>query len=370
MRIYLLIILAVIQFTAFSQNNLEKMNDLGRISIFPVLEDMQEIPLTCKKLLLNKMKSAASTSGLASNNNRFIMYGSLIIISENVTSTIPAMHTIEVILNLYIADNNTNTIFSSTTANLRGVGKTKERAYLMALKSLNYNTHKYSLKSLIEELFINIGKDRIITYYNTECDFVIEKSESLSSIKRYDEAIANIGYIPKVCKDCYSRGQKVVTLIFNKKMENDCAQNINNARVAKAQDNYDLAASYLSNVLPDVSCYKDAQKILIEIEDHRCSISLGEAQGAWASGNISKASESLSKISADSKCYKDALTLISSIKDKLDEQAKKDFELTILREEQKVNLEEQRISAIREIFINYNKQQINVFLLNLENIYI
>jgi len=122
MRIYLFIILAVIQFTAFSQNDLEKMNDLGRISIFPVLDEMPEVPPTCKKLLLNKMKLAASKSGLASSNNRFIMYASLIVISENVTSTMPVMNTVEVELNLYIADNNTKTIFSSNSANLRGVG--------------------------------------------------------------------------------------------------------------------------------------------------------------------------------------------------------------------------------------------------------
>jgi hypothetical protein len=352
--------LATIQLLVFSQNDLEKMNDLGRISIFPVLDEMPEVPKSCKKLLLNKMKLAASKNGLASFNNRFIMYASLIVVSENVTSTMPVMNTVEVDLNLYIADNNTSTVFSSITANLRGVGKTKEKAYLMAIKSLNYNVHDL-------ELLINTGKDRIITYYNTECDFVIKKSESLSSIKRYDEAIANIGSIPKICKDCYSKGQNLVILIFNNKMENDCAQNINNARVAKAQDNYDLAASYLSNILPDVSCYNNAQKILKEIEGHRCSISLGEAQGAWASGNVSKASESLSKISTDSKCYKDALVLISSIKNKLDDQAKKDFEhtilqeeqkLLILQEEQKVRIEEQRIRAIRDIYVSYSQQQV------------
>ena len=40
-------------------------------------------------------------------------------------------------------------------------------------------------------------------------------------------------------------------------------------------------------------------------------------------------------------------------------QAKKDFELTILQEEQKVRIEEQRIRAIRDICVSYNQQQIN-----------
>jgi len=357
--ILLFLFLTSVPFFSSAQNELTKTDDLGRISIAPVLGELVDVPASSKKLLLSKMKQIASKSGLASFNNRFIMFCSLDVISNNITATTPIMHSYELNVTLYIADNMTKSIYSSTNTTLRGVGKTKDKAYMMALKRLDYRTHNL-------EFFINEGKKRIVSYYNSDCDFILKESQSLADSKNYDKAMFNVSSIPKICKDCYMKGQDLLVTIFNQKMENDCVQNMNNAQVAKAQNNHDLAASYLSNILPDVSCYNNAQKLLQEIENHRCEKELGSAQGAWAAKNLEQASSALSNISADSECYNDALILISKIKKELKDEAQRELDMQIKakeeerlakEEERLANIEVQRINAIKDICINFSEYQ-------------
>ena len=50
-------------------------------------------------------------------------------------------------------------------------------------------------------------------------------------------------------------------------------ENIAQAKGAKAQNNWDLAANYLVSILPDVSCYVEAKSLLKEIENHKCATS-------------------------------------------------------------------------------------------------
>ena len=113
------------------------------------------------------------------------------------------------------------------------------------------------------------------------------------------------------------RGQNLAIQVFQDKMENECMTLVANAKAAKAKDNYELAATYLASILPDVSCYTDAQKLLKEIEDHRCAISLGKAKGAWSNMNAVGAAKYLSEISTDSNCAKDAESLNNEIRKKV-----------------------------------------------------
>jgi hypothetical protein len=163
--------------------------------------------------------------------------------------------------------------------------------------------------------------------------------------------------IPDICKECYMKGQDIAIEIFKQKMENECMQNIADARAAKAKDNYDLAASYLSGILPDVSCYADAQSLLKEIEDHRCAIALGKAKGAWSSGNANSAGRWLGEVAADSKCYKEAMVLGNQIRAKLKADEDREWNFILKIQSDKVALEKQALKAIRDVGVAFGENQ-------------
>ena len=226
----------------------------------------------------------------------------------------------------------------------------RSKAYIGALKGLSYR-HR-DVKGFIEE-----GKNRIIEYYNSQCDFIIKEAKALAGKKEYDKAIYTLITIPSVCKDCYMKGQDASVDVFKQKMENECMQNIADARAAKAKDDYDLAASYLSGILPDVSCYADAQSLLKEIEDHRCAIALGKAKGAWSSGNANSAGRWLGEVAADSKCYKEAMALGNQIRAKLKADEDREWNFILKIQSDKVALEKQALKAIRDVGVAWGENQ-------------
>ena len=260
-----------------------------------------------------------------------------------------------------IKNNITKNIYSSATIELTGIAKNETKAYISALKRLNYKRDE--VKDFIQE-----GKDKIVEYYNSKCDFILKDAESLSARKEFDEAIYTVMSIPDLCKDCYMKGQDVAVDIFKQKMENECMQNIADARAAKAKDDYDLAASYLSGILPDVSCYADAQALLKEIEDHRCAIALGKAKGAWSSGDSRSAGRWLGEVASDSKCYKEAMALGNEIKSKLKADEDREWDFKVKVHDDIVDIEKQAIKAVRDVGVAFgeNQQPTNINWINMD----
>ena len=357
----ILVALLFVSFSIQAQNNLGKSDDVARIAIAPVVGSIPDMPSAAERILLNKMGQIASKNGMASAGNRFIMYPHVSIMSQDITATAPPMHAYNLDITLYIADNVTQTIFSSTTIPLKGVGKNPTKAYVGALKMLNYKRPEV-------KTFIQDGKDKIVEYYNSQCDFILKDAESLAGRKEFDEAIFTVMSIPDICKDCYIKGKDVAVAIFKLKMENECMQNIADARAAKAQDDYDLSASYLSGILPDVSCYSDAQTLLKEIEDHRCAVALGKAKGAWSSGNSREAGRWLGQVASDSKCYKEAMALGNEIKAKLKADEDREWDFKVKVQSDNVELEKQAIKAVRDVGVAYgeNQQPTNINWINMD----
>ena len=356
-----LIILIFVGVNLQAQNSLGKTDDVGRIAIKTIMPNIPDMPSGGERILLTRMAQIASKNGLASYGSRFIMYPRVDILTQDIIASAPPKHAYTLNVSLRIADNMTQTIYSTTDITLKGVGNNKTKAYISALKGLSYR-HR-DVQDFIEE-----GKTRIIEYYNSQCDFIIKEAESLAGKKEYDQAIYTLITIPSTCKDCYMKGQDASVDIFKQKMENECMQNIADARAAKAKDNYDLAASYLSGILPDVSCYADAQSLLKEIEDHRCAVALGKSKGAWASQNAREAGYWLGEVAADSKCNKEATALGNQIKAKLKADEDREWDFILKIQEDQVALEKQAIKAIRDVGVAWgeNQQPTNINWTNMD----
>ncbi len=349
-KLIVIVVLLIFGVNVDAQNKLGKTDDVGRIAICPVVGAIPDMPASAERMLLNKMGQITTKNGMASYGNRFIMYPHVTIMSQDITATAPPMHAYNLDVTLYIADNMTQTIFSSATIALKGVGKNTTKAYVGALKMLN--NKRPEIKSFVEE-----GKNKIIEFYNSKCDFILKDAESLAGRKEFDEAIYTVMSIPDLCKDCYMKGQDVAIDIFKQKMENECMQYIAAARAAKAKDDYDLAASYLAGILPDVSCYADVQALLKEIEDHRCAIALGKAKGAWSSGDSRSAGRWLGEVASDSKCYKEAMALGNEIKAKLKADEDREWDFKVKVHDDFVDVEKQAIKAIRDVGVAWGKSQ-------------
>jgi hypothetical protein len=307
---------------SLGQNNAGKTDDSARIQLSTfVSEQIDGLPSAAKNLLKNKLNKIVTMNGLGgATNSRFIITPNISVLFQEVLPGPPKKVVLTLEVNFYIGDGIEGILFASETMTVKGVGNSDTKAYISALKQIK-------ARNPVFKSFIANGKTKIMEYYNDKCDFIQKAAMSKAAKKQYEDALADLIQVPQVCKECYMACEDLTLEVFKMKQENECAENIQKATVAKTNNQWDESASYLVSILPDVSCFDAAQQLLTKIEDHRCAESMGKAQGAWANRDSQLASSYLSEVSADSNCFNDAKQLFASISSKLDAEDKREWDL-------------------------------------------
>jgi len=190
-----------------AQNNTGKADDGARIAITPQVTD-QEIPQAAKNLLLTKMKQICTKNGLAgdSENPFFIMDAKIDVLSKELTPTAPPMHALNMQLSLSIKDALTGNVYSETSVELKGVGQNETKAYMAGLQAVNAGNAQF--KAMVDK-----GKEKILEFYNSQCDFVISKATALQKQGNNKDATKVLKSVPSVCKECYDKSMTILATI-------------------------------------------------------------------------------------------------------------------------------------------------------------
>ncbi|WP_016777204.1 hypothetical protein [Anaerophaga thermohalophila] len=325
MKLLISTIIFVLPIFAFAQKSV-KPDDFGRIVLNTYIPEQIELPVEAKNLLSTKLTQITSNNGIggSSINERFIITANVNIGTKDIIAGPPQMIAQNVDVTFFVGDVIENTIFSSTTLSVKGVGTNENKAFIDALKRINVNDNRFS--TLIEK-----GKNKIIEYYISQCDFIIKDAMTLTKLEKYNQAIYKLSLIPEVCQDCYFKSLDTLAHIFQEKIDMECEKAFNKAKTI-----------WFSSL---------------------------DKEGA------KKAGELLSRIHPSSKCIDDANKLISEIDEKLKEDEKKEWEFMIrqyednLAREQELlemrkkqnarnfQLQQQRINTYREIATEYAKNQ-------------
>ena len=158
------------------------------------------------------------------------------------------------------------------------------------------------------QVFIEKGKTRIIQYYESRCVDLIVQADGMAKRQSYEEAITLLLSIPS-----------------------------------------------------EVSCFSKVQSKTIEIyknyQSYRCGSLLQQAQTSAAQNNFSESLNYLSQIDPASKCGQDAKVLIGKIEGKIDAANRQQWQATMMIYKDAVQLEKQRISAVRDIAVEYARNQ-------------
>lgn len=250
--------------TLLAQNNEAKADDFGRIVLTSYLDCSKTIiPKSAYHLLRNKLTQISTQNGIGGNiPQRFIITANVNVISKEITATVPAMNALSLETTFYIGDGIDGTLFSTTSIMSKGVGETEDKAFIAALKAIKPSSSEFSR-------FIDIGKRRIIEYYNANGDMYITKARTLAKEERFDDAIYMLMCIPEVCKDVYTKAMNEVSAIYTAKINSESAKYLAEAKAIWAAGmNYysaEKAAKLLANVHPGASCYNSALSLSKEI---------------------------------------------------------------------------------------------------------
>ena len=149
--------------------------------------------------------------GSSDINPRFIITASVNISSKDIIAGPPQMIAQNIDITLFIGDAFENKIFSNLTLSLKGIGNNENKSLIDAFKRINPNNKEI-------ESFIGEGKNKIITFYNAQCDFFLKEAETLTKEGKYEEAIYKLSLIPEVCQDCYFNSLDLIGFIYQQKI--------------------------------------------------------------------------------------------------------------------------------------------------------
>ncbi len=205
-KIVFLFALVLIQGNIISQNNHEVICKKDRVVIFPVIDQDVKIPFQARSLLETQMKNMINLNGLKAveDVSYFIMKSKINALSHEITASKPYMHSVILDISFYIKDNYSGEIFEVISIEVEGEDKVEERAYIRAIGVVNPRSEHF-------KTFMESAKDKIINFYNTECEAVILTAQDLIEQNRNWEAVRVLNSIPNISGECFQLGMKYAT---------------------------------------------------------------------------------------------------------------------------------------------------------------
>jgi hypothetical protein len=244
---------------SMGQSSLGKTDDLGRIAIAAVVPDEAGIPAGAQRMLQSRLTQVATLNGLgAAEGSQFAMLPMVSIISKDVTPTAPPMISLNMEITLYIVDAKSQAIFSQTSIPLKGVGNTEDRAYTQAINNINPRHGQF-------RGFVEKGKEKIVEYYNSQCDVIISSAKALAGQKKYDEALATLFNVPDVSRECYDKCMNISVDIYQEYSNQQCNVYLSAAKAAWAGKELSKVEENLGKITPDMSCYDEAQQLVATV---------------------------------------------------------------------------------------------------------
>lgn len=325
-----------------------KINDFGRIVLNTYLPENLAMPTEAKNFLSNKLSQITSTNGMGGSqiNPRFIITANVIIGTKDIIAGPPQMIAQNLDITLFIGDAQSNIVFSNLTLSVKGVGVNENKAFMEAIK--NVNPKNKDVLAFLEE-----GKNKIITYYNTNCDFIIKDAQTLVKQEKYDEAIYRLALVPDVCQDCYFKCLDLLTNVYQQKIDATCKQKLNEARTtwaaAQNPNGAEKVGDILSTINPIASCQTEINAFIKAIDAKLKA----DEKAKW---------EFKMKQYADKIAMQKEQVRIAEEKGKRDDtyrenQAQRDAAYVEKQSARNAELDKLRISAVREIAVEFARNQ-------------
>ena len=167
---------------------------------------------------------------------------------------------VEVEFNLFIQQYSNKKLFSSYATSLKGSGFSKQKAIIDAISKIPTDDKEIAT-------FITEAKEKIIDYYNNNCNQIVQESDNLLKSNKFRQAIAVLSSVPKEAAPCYNKVQDKLIRAFNSYQKQTCESSLLKAKTKIANNQYTEALRYLGLIDVSSPCVNRAEKLIKEISN-------------------------------------------------------------------------------------------------------
>ena len=226
--------------------NTQEENLSYTIPIAVILKDLpRDIDAQHREKLNTKIKQILTNGGMTGEGGQqeFIIYPTIDIYEINILHGYKKQIAVKVEFSLFIAQQNNQLIFASTSKMISGVGRNQKIALSKAINSLK--SKDVSFKTFLEE-----GRQNIMEYYANNCSQIIAKATTYQNVNNYGKAINELGKVPATAA-CYGEIQVLLRANYLSFQEKHCQILLQKAKAAQAVGQYPLSLYYLIRIDPE-----------------------------------------------------------------------------------------------------------------------
>ena len=256
-------ILILFSFFVFVNTFAQSKNSGSTLVISSIVPDfsVKEFPYV-KSILEDKLLNIVSSSGIGGySGSRFFIAPKISVTEKKKIPGPGGAILFKANLTLIIADNTDQKVINTYSSPISGIGYTDFESVSEALKSLNPDDEKL-------KRFMIDSRSRIIDYYNSNCNSIIQFAEANSS-NQPDDVLYNLSLIPIQNSDCYEKEMRLTKLIIQNQIATKCSNAISKARLAWSKGNNEYSANEAFKILNSIEmnnqCAVDASALAQEI---------------------------------------------------------------------------------------------------------
>lgn len=235
---------------------------LGKISLHVTMaEQAERLSAALRSKIETKAISIVSRYGVSGKgvSTNFQLNPRLEIYEEKLIEGLQNLYLINAELSFFIKQTNNKTIFATYTTKIQGTGTTKDEALTNAIQNINSNDP--GLKTFIEE-----GKQKIIQFYNSKCSDILKEAERYAGMNNFEHALAILTSVPVEATPCYDNIKNKSIEVFKKYQQKQCESILLAAKSKIAGNQFASGLYELSLIDPSSSCFAEAKSLINSTE--------------------------------------------------------------------------------------------------------
>ncbi len=246
---------------SFSLSEVTANNRNVKLTI--VIPESPYIGIEEGKLIYSRLLQLLTRNGITGigGDPKIIIAPIITILNEDVTATVPTLFYNTYEVTFYSANSVTGDVFASQSVTLKGVGESKQRAFMNAFQSLKTDDKQI-------QKFLLTTEKRVVEYYSKNCNEIISEAAMLTKQKKYDEATSILVSVPASLTDCYKLAEVKLDEVFQQSLDNNCDFILSEMKAELGKYNEDAASGYNESAMAYYSmipakskCYKEAEQL-------------------------------------------------------------------------------------------------------------